>query len=87
MLAKIAILVDYYACHEAVYIFSDIWIKGLEGHVAVVCNRELILWLVISWVFRCADIFTAVTRTAVWQSRGPLPILELSAVLQPIASR
>ncbi|RYP50230.1 hypothetical protein DL768_004214 [Monosporascus sp. mg162] len=87
MLAKIAVLVDYYKCHEAVAMFSEIWIKALEGQVPAECSRELILWLVISRVFSRADIFTAMTRTAMRQSRRPLPTLELPALESVVGGR
>ncbi|RYP91871.1 hypothetical protein DL770_001993 [Monosporascus sp. CRB-9-2] len=80
MLAKIAVLVDYYQCHEAVYMFSELWIKALEGQVPAECSRELILWLVVSRVFGRADMFTAITRTAMRESRRPLPTLGLPAL-------
>lgn len=77
MLAKIAVLVDYYECHEAVEIFSETWVKALESPPSTQYNRDLILKLVVSWVFGQADMFQAVTETALQQSRGPLPILGL----------
>lgn len=34
MLAKVAILVDYYKCHEIVSVFSGLWIDGLKREAA-----------------------------------------------------
>ncbi|RYP04961.1 hypothetical protein DL764_004122 [Monosporascus ibericus] len=87
ILAKIAVLVDYYNCHEAVHIFSEIWIKTLEGQVPAECSRELILWLGISRVFSSAEIFTVMTRTAIRQSQRPLPTLGLPAMESIIGER
>jgi hypothetical protein len=77
LLAKIAVLVDYYECYEAVEVFAEIWLRQLKEQVPKKINRELILWLCVSWIFSAADIFTAVTKTALQQARGPLPTLYL----------
>lgn len=69
-LTKIAVLVDYYECHEAVEIFSDMWIDRLKGEVPTTYSSELIKWLCISWVFRKDEIFRSVTQVAQCQSKG-----------------
>ncbi|KAL2004644.1 hypothetical protein VTN00DRAFT_3380 [Thermoascus crustaceus] len=81
-LTKIAILVDYYECYEAVEIFSDMWIDRLEGEVPTTYSSELIKWLCISWVFRKNEIFRSVTRVAQRQSKGRIEQHEL-----PISKR
>ncbi|KAE9580331.1 hypothetical protein CGMCC3_g3897 [Colletotrichum fructicola] len=50
MLAKIATLVDYYDCHEAVQLYGDMWIDGIKNDLPTQCNRELVLWILVSWV-------------------------------------
>ncbi|WQF90361.1 hypothetical protein CDEST_15375 [Colletotrichum destructivum] len=77
MLAKIAVLVDYYDCCEAVDLAAHIWIDSLKGSLPLGCNRDLILWILISRVFHQPDIFLSVTKTAIQESRAPLPTLEL----------
>ncbi|KAL2256006.1 hypothetical protein VTK26DRAFT_2357 [Humicola hyalothermophila] len=74
LLAKIAVLVDYYKCHEAVEAFAALWLQETKSksQLPTQVSRELVLWLCISWVFGNADIFTSVTRTALQQSQGPL---------------
>lgn len=66
LLAKIAALVDYYACYEAVEVFAELWLLGLKSHSELPSQvgRDLVLWLFISWLFADADIFTSVTSTA-----------------------
>ncbi|KZL75235.1 hypothetical protein CT0861_08395 [Colletotrichum tofieldiae] len=86
MLAKIAVLVDYYDCHEAVDLVASIWIDSLKGCLPLQCNRDLILWLLISSVFRQPDIFLSATKTAIQESRAPLPPLELPISLNVISS-
>jgi hypothetical protein len=75
LLAKIAALVDYYECYEAVEVFAELWLLGLKSHSELPSQvgRDLVLWLFISWVFADADIFTSVTSTALQKSLGPLP--------------
>ncbi|KAK4149057.1 hypothetical protein C8A00DRAFT_19216, partial [Chaetomidium leptoderma] len=79
LLAKIAVLVDYYECYEAVEVFAELWLQGLksQSQLPAQVNRELTLWLCVSWIFGDADVFTSVTSTALQQSQGPLPTLGL----------
>jgi hypothetical protein len=79
LLAKIAVLVDYYECYEAVEVFTSLWLQELKTHnqLPAQVSRELVLSLCIAWVFGDADVFTSVVSTAVQQSQGPLPTLGL----------
>ncbi|KAH0423698.1 hypothetical protein CcaCcLH18_11994 [Colletotrichum camelliae] len=83
-LAKIAVLVDYYDCHDTVEFFVTLWIHSLQEQLSLQCNRELVLWLLVSVVFRRDDLFQAVTKIAVTKSKGPLPTLELPVLQSPI---
>ena len=77
LLAKIAVLVDYYNCMEAVEVFAEIWLPGLRSQLLAQDGRELILWLCVSWVFGYAEVFTAMTSIALRQCQEPLPTLGL----------
>jgi hypothetical protein len=77
LLAKMAVLVDYYECYEAVELFVELWLQELKGEIPKQVCRELILWLCVSWVFGDADVFTSVTSIAVRYSQGPLETLGL----------
>ncbi|KAL7963776.1 hypothetical protein V8C34DRAFT_319453 [Trichoderma compactum] len=77
MLAKIAVLVDYYKCHEAVEFYAKTWIGNLIEPLPTCYGRKLLLRLCISWVFSESDIFRELTRTALYQSRGPIHSLGL----------
>ncbi|KAK5656644.1 hypothetical protein OQA88_4624 [Cercophora sp. LCS_1] len=77
MLCKIAVLVDYYQCHEAFGFCSSVWIEHLRGSVAKIYGRDLILWLCVSWVFRDSGIFEAATGAAIEQSAEEIRTLEL----------
>ncbi|KAI3530168.1 hypothetical protein CABS02_14616 [Colletotrichum abscissum] len=76
-LAKIAVLVDYFSCYNTVRFFSTLWIDALKEQLPSQCNRELVLWLFVAVVFRRDDIFQTITKTAVTESKGPLPTLGL----------
>ncbi|WEW57857.1 hypothetical protein PRK78_003324 [Emydomyces testavorans] len=80
-LAKIAVLVDYYECHEVVELCSEKWIDHLERNAPRSYSRDLMLWLCISWVFKTAYGFQAATRVAMEQSRGS--ILSLGLPIPP----
>ncbi|KAK8078955.1 hypothetical protein PG994_002762 [Apiospora phragmitis] len=76
-LAKIAVLVNYYECHEVVEIMTRIWIDKLKWRLPQECCRDLVLWCLISWVFSEADLFQTMTKIAVNKCKGPLPTLDL----------
>lgn len=82
LLAKIAVLVDYYKCHKIVKFYSDTWIKGstgLEGTTVLPRkhSRDLVLWLFTSWVFAQQETFHILTLVAAKTCRGPLRTLGL----------
>ena len=76
-LAQIAIFVDRFQLLDAVDVYAERWISKLEGDLPNTYNRNLVLWLYISHVFRHSDIFRAVSKTAAAQSHGPIQTLNL----------
>ncbi|KAI1413324.1 hypothetical protein F5Y13DRAFT_161098 [Hypoxylon sp. FL1857] len=80
MLAKIAVLVDYYRCHEAVALWSDIWIDKLKDSLPTTLDRDLILWILVTRVFEQEDLFKKATKIALPLCRGYLPTLDLPIV-------
>lgn len=70
MLAKVAVLVDYYRCNEAMSICTDIWIGSLEEKIPTGYSRDLILWLWVSWIFQLSAQFKEATSTAMSLSNG-----------------
>ncbi|GIC93635.1 uncharacterized protein Aud_010123 [Aspergillus udagawae] len=70
MLAKVAVLADYYECKEAVYIWMTIWIDALEEKIPSTYSRDLFLWLWISWYFQLPTQFKESTSTVMSQSNG-----------------
>ncbi|ELR03862.1 hypothetical protein GMDG_01391 [Pseudogymnoascus destructans 20631-21] len=77
MLAKVSELVDDLDCYEQVEVFGDIWIRQLEKSLPKEYGRDLILWILISFVFRQSGLFKSATRTAILHSTGPFMTLEL----------
>lgn len=77
MLAKVSVLVDDFECHEEVEVFSDIWLNHLQDSLATEYNRDLILWILISSVFRKSALFKSATRTAILHSTRPIQALGL----------
>ncbi len=76
-LAKIAVFVDRFQLHEAVEVYADRWIGQLEQSVPATYNRDLILWIYITYVFRQGDLFKAATKVAITQSTEPIRSLGL----------
>jgi len=69
-LPQLAVLVDYYQSHEAVEIFSDMWVNGLKEELPRAYTENLIRWICVSWVFRKRDEFRQVTSIAHRQLNG-----------------
>ncbi|KAI1467647.1 uncharacterized protein F4812DRAFT_404014 [Daldinia caldariorum] len=92
-LAKFAVVVDYYKCHEAVLPWSEKWInnlwdptkwdyldRGIDFFSFFDYEDKLTLWILISQVFEKKDMFRAITRVAMILCRGELPTLGLPIV-------
>lgn len=64
LLTHIAILVDKYRLHEAVGLYSDIWIRGLLPTVpkSIDGGDAVLQWLCISWVFELEEEFAKMSR-------------------------
>lgn len=67
-LAKVAVLVDYYQCHEIVEVLSGQWVENLRPDIPTEYSTDLILWLFVSWVFSVPDLFKFMTKIAVRES-------------------
>lgn len=68
MLAKIAVLADYYDCREAIDLVVSTWINSLDETIPSTYSRNLILWLWVAWYFRLPAEFEKVTAIAMSQS-------------------
>lgn len=70
LLAKVAMLVDYYRCWEAFDLIADVWITDLQAKhpVPQIYSRNLMMWLLISWVFKLDAEFERTTKIALRQS-------------------
>ncbi|KAI1299460.1 hypothetical protein F5Y03DRAFT_397659 [Xylaria venustula] len=78
MLAKVAVIVDYYQCHEVVEPFAEIWHLEIQNSsVPNSIGRDLLLLLFVSWVFRWAERFMVATKIALNKSNGPLSTMGL----------
>ena len=76
-LAMFAVLVDYYDCHEVVELWAEVWINQLKPNFPKTYSRDLILWLLISCVFKLPEQFSETTCIALKYSRGPIMTLGL----------
>lgn len=77
MLAKIAVIVDYYDCHEVVELFVHYWVENLRQSLPNKFDRDLYLWLTVSWVFSQEDLFEMATKVAIEESKEPIQTLKL----------
>jgi hypothetical protein len=77
ILAKLAVLVDYYDCHEAIEVFARKWIDQMKDEIPNTYCRGLILWLCITEVFKTKDDFQGVTATVMKTAASPIRSLDL----------
>jgi hypothetical protein len=77
MLTRVAALVDYYECHEAVELYADLWVANLKEDLPELYTREVLMWICISTVFKLSKEFLKSTKVALQNSRGPINTLRL----------
>ncbi|KAJ2995682.1 hypothetical protein NUW58_g1202 [Xylaria curta] len=66
VLAKVAVIVGYYQCYEAIDPFPEIWLQQIKSRLLLRgFNRDLKLLLFVSWTCGWTDEFTAATRIVV----------------------
>lgn len=66
-LAKFAVSINQYKCYEETEMFTNMWIAAVTTSYPppkTYC-RELVLWLLLAWVFRLRTIFEEVSGIAV----------------------
>ncbi|KAF4416342.1 hypothetical protein FACUT_12638 [Fusarium acutatum] len=81
-LSHIAIIVDYYGCHEIMELVFAAWVSYL-GPAEEFVKQDPLRWLFISWVFRQESLFTTATKMLLLYDNGkyvvdlpiPQPIL------------
>lgn len=79
MVAKVALIVDYYQCRKAVSFYIPIWIKNSNDNIVSVLTygRSLLLRFFITYVFSNAGEFETLTEIIIRESRGPIHSLGL----------
>lgn len=78
MLAKIAILEDYYTFGESLDVFTEMWIQELiKVSIPTVYCRDLVLWIWVAWLFDKDQQFKEATTVAIKQSTEALRTLDL----------
>ncbi|KAF4966748.1 hypothetical protein FSARC_5613 [Fusarium sarcochroum] len=77
MLAKVAVLVDYYDCCQAVEPWAEVWISNLTLEVPDYYSRVLLLRLTVAWVFSEHEKFRILTEVIIRRSRGPIHTMGL----------
>jgi hypothetical protein len=78
LLAKIAVIVNYYDCGEAIELFTEMWIQRLKNEpFPMTYCRDLVLWIWIACVFDVEDYFKQATAVAIRESQEPLRTMNL----------
>ena len=78
LLAKIAVIEDYYIFGEALDMFKDLWFQNVEqtGVPTTHC-RDLVLWIWATWVFNVEKQFEQATMVAIKHGKDVIPTLGL----------
>ncbi|KAK5993262.1 hypothetical protein PT974_06691 [Cladobotryum mycophilum] len=78
LLSRIAVIVDYYQCLEAVELYADVWLNHLKSQAVSDANdRNLVLRLLLSFIFKDPEWFKRTTHVFILKGRGLFPTLEL----------
>ncbi|KAI4936739.1 uncharacterized protein J4E92_001463 [Alternaria infectoria] len=80
MLAKIAVLEDYYNFGETLETFTEMWIQELTKTpipIHQMHGRDLVLWIWVAWVFDMEQQFRNTTATSIRQITESFPTLDL----------
>ncbi|KAF4947849.1 hypothetical protein FSARC_13872 [Fusarium sarcochroum] len=72
VLLEIAVLVDYYQCHEIIEPFAEMWIATFGEKTWEDYDDSCMPWLFISWVFGQEKFFNHMVATCIKFSKGPL---------------
>ncbi|KAJ5404243.1 hypothetical protein N7509_004114 [Penicillium cosmopolitanum] len=63
ILAKVAVIVDYYDCKDVLYLLQDKWIDSLAKLSVIRSSRDLMLRLWISYFFQLSTNFKELTSS------------------------
>lgn len=72
LVTRIATVIDYYGCHEAMYVYFDKWLNqnSLVNTSLSVLRKETLLCLYVSWVFSADATFILLARLVFRHSEG-----------------
>ncbi|KAF4498925.1 hypothetical protein FAGAP_4938 [Fusarium agapanthi] len=71
LMTHIATIVDFYACHEVVKIFSETWYKNICTEFEDEYSRQALMWLSVSWVFPNQELLDRVAQTILKHMDSP----------------
>jgi len=78
MLAKIALLKDYFNFGEALDVFIEIWVRSFpEACLPTTYCRDLVLWTWVAWAFDIEKHFKEATAIAIKQCTESLQTMDL----------
>jgi hypothetical protein len=77
LLAKVAVVADYYGCQRLVQYYAERWIAKVDMQAAVEGKRDLALRLWISWFFVHHSNFTVYTSFIIQKAKSTITPLGL----------
>ncbi|KAF5020217.1 hypothetical protein F66182_7782 [Fusarium sp. NRRL 66182] len=88
-LTDIAVIVDYYQCHEIMETFAEKWIAAFGDDMSQDSSQPSMSWMFIAWVFSQNSLFDKTVALSLKYGKGavqtdlPLP----STILETLESR
>lgn len=82
LLAQIAAIVDDLECQDSIWFFAKRWLSQIESPHFQEMSKDLMRWILISFVFEESEIFNQITNGAIRYSTDKMPTFGL-----PIGSR
>lgn len=77
LLAQIAAIVDDLECQNSIWFFAKRWLSQIESPNFQGMSKDLMRWILISFVFEESDIFKQTTNGAIRYSTSKLPTFDL----------
>ncbi|KAF4629275.1 hypothetical protein G7Y89_g8872 [Cudoniella acicularis] len=71
-LTGLSILIDKYQMLEALELYVDMWVEGLQRSLPNSFTTDFLSWLNVAWVLKLPVEFEYLTRIAVRESRGEI---------------
>jgi hypothetical protein len=88
-LPKISLIVDYYKLQKIFDFVSRVWLEPIKGPGPLPSSseRDMLLWILITWAFGRKEAFRHATKVAILRSSKDFDMIEGLPLPQAIVGR